>query len=86
MKWALEKLNGMERNENMREAACTWQIQRVQDSQITLRFLRLEDACAAELGKKGKEDSLNVCAAGTGPRRHASGLGPAEVEQVLAML
>ena len=37
--WALEKLNGMERNENMREAACSWQIQRVQDSQITLRFL-----------------------------------------------
>lgn len=60
MKWALEKLNGMERNENMREAACSWQIQRVQDSQITLRFLRLEDACAAELGKKGK-DSLSVC-------------------------
>ena len=50
----------MERNENMREAACSWQIQRVQDSQITLRFLRLEDACAAELGKKGK-DSLSVC-------------------------
>lgn len=44
----------------MREAACSWQIQRVQDSQITLRFLRLEDACAAELGKKGK-DSLSVC-------------------------
>ena len=61
MKWALEKLNGMERNENMREAACSWQIQRVQDSQITLRFLRLEDACAAELGKTGKEDSLNAC-------------------------
>lgn len=60
MKWALKKLNGMERNENMREAACSWQIQRVQDSQITLRFLRLEDACAAELGKKGK-DSLSVC-------------------------
>ena len=46
----------------MREAACSGQIQRVQDSQISLRFLRLDDACATEQGKKGKEDSLSVCA------------------------
>lgn len=46
--WDLEKLNGMGGNEDMREAACSGQIQRVQDSQISLRFLRLDDACAAE--------------------------------------
>ena len=46
--WDLEKLNGMGGNEDMREATCSGQIQRVQDSQISLRFLRLDDASAAE--------------------------------------
>lgn len=45
----------------MREMFCSWQIQRVQDSQITPRLLRLEDVVLLSMGKKGREDSLSVC-------------------------